>query len=65
MIAHAVLIAFALVSIAVLLDLFRITYGPEPPDRVLALDTLSYNAIAILMLTGSTSGRTPISPPLC
>jgi multicomponent K+:H+ antiporter subunit F len=52
MIAHAVLIAFALVSIAVLLDLFRITYGPQPPDRVLALDTLSYNAIAILMLTG-------------
>jgi multicomponent K+:H+ antiporter subunit F len=52
MIAHAVMIAFALVSIAVLLDLFRISYGPELPDRVLGLDTLAYNAIAILMLTG-------------
>jgi multicomponent K+:H+ antiporter subunit F len=52
MIAYAVLIAFAVVGAAVLLDLFRIGYGPELPDRVLALDTLAYNAIALLMLTG-------------
>lgn len=52
MIADAVLIAFAVVGTAVLLDLFRIGYGPELPDRVLGLDTLAYNAIALLMLTG-------------
>ena len=57
MIAHAVLIAFALISVAVLLDLFRITYGPELLDRVLGLDTLAYNAIAILMLTGIHFGQ--------
>ena len=52
MIANAILIAFALVGMAVLLDLFRIGYGPELPDRVLGLDTLAYNAIALLMLAG-------------
>ena len=52
MIAYAVLSAFAMVGAAVLLDLFRIGYGPELPDRVLGLDTLAYNAIALLVLTG-------------
>ena len=52
MIATAVLIAFAAVGAAVVLDLYRVTRGPHPPDRVLALDTLTYNAIALLMLAG-------------
>jgi multicomponent K+:H+ antiporter subunit F len=52
MIATAVPIAFAAVGAAVMLDLYRIMRGPQPADRVLGLDTLSYNAIALLMVAG-------------
>jgi multicomponent K+:H+ antiporter subunit F len=40
------------VAAAMLLDFYRIVRGPDLPDRVLGLDTLTYNAIALLMLTG-------------
>lgn len=52
MIATALLIGFAAVGAALLLDLYRIARGPHLPDRVLGLDTLTYNAIALLMLAG-------------
>jgi multicomponent K+:H+ antiporter subunit F len=52
MIAWALSIAFALISVAMLLDAYRIVRGPDLPDRVLGLDTLFYNAIALLMVTG-------------
>lgn len=46
--------AFALVaaSAAVALTLYRLLVGPAPVDRILALDTLAINAIALIMLTG-------------
>jgi len=50
MIAAALLIGFAAVCAALLLDLYRIVRGPLLPDRALGLDTLTYNAIALLML---------------
>lgn len=52
MISIAVVIALAAVGLAVVLALYRMVRGPAPSDRVLALDTLSYNAIALLMLAG-------------
>jgi multicomponent K+:H+ antiporter subunit F len=52
MIATALIIGFAAVGAALLLDLYRVVRGPELPDRVLGLDTLTYNAIALLMLAG-------------
>jgi multicomponent K+:H+ antiporter subunit F len=50
MIATALLIGFGAVGTALLLDLYRIVRGPLLPDRALGLDTLTYNAIALLML---------------
>ena len=52
MIAASLVIGFAAVGAALLLDLYRIARGPLLPDRALGLDTLTYNAIAVLMLGG-------------
>ena len=52
MMSIAVSIAFALVSGALLLSLWRLLEGPDKPDRILALDTLYINAIALLVLLG-------------
>ena len=52
MIGTALLIGFAAVGAALLLDLYRVVRGPDLPDRVLGLDTLTYNAMALLMLAG-------------
>jgi multicomponent K+:H+ antiporter subunit F len=52
MIAVALDAAFALVSAALLLTLFRLVRGPSRADRVLALDTLAVNAVALIMLFG-------------
>ena len=48
----AVSIAFALVSGALFLSLWRLLRGPDKPDRILALDTLYINTIALLVLLG-------------
>jgi len=45
-------IAFTLVSVALALSLLRLLKGPDVPDRVLALDTLYINSIALLILFG-------------
>jgi multicomponent K+:H+ antiporter subunit F len=45
-------IAFALVSLAFLLGFWRLLRGPDAPDRILALDTLYVNTIALLVLLG-------------
>lgn len=48
----AVYLALALVTIAFGLSLMRLLLGPSAPDRILALDTLYINAIALLVLLG-------------
>ncbi|TCT21917.1 K+/H+ antiporter subunit F [Thiobaca trueperi] len=48
----AVIIAFGLVSAALALTFWRLLRGPDQPDRILALDTLYVNAIALLVLLG-------------
>jgi len=45
-------LAFILMSMALLLNLWRLQRGPEVTDRILALDTLYINTIALLLLLG-------------
>ena len=52
MIDIAILISLHVVGIAMLLSLWRLVRGPGVPDRILALDTLNINAIALLILDG-------------
>jgi multicomponent K+:H+ antiporter subunit F len=52
MLSLAVMVGFALVSGALFLSLWRLLRGPDKPDRILALDTLYINTIALLVLLG-------------
>ncbi|RRQ20065.1 K+/H+ antiporter subunit F [Thiohalobacter thiocyanaticus] len=52
MIDTALTIAFTLVGLAVALSFWRLLRGPDAPDRILALDTLYVNTIALLVLFG-------------
>ena len=59
MIELACSIAFVVASVAITLTLYRLAVGPDVLDRILALDTLVINAIAIIVL-GGLWFRTPI-----
>lgn len=52
MLSTAVNLAFGLVSAALLLSFWRLAIGPSTPDRILALDTLYVNTVALLVLLG-------------
>jgi multicomponent K+:H+ antiporter subunit F len=52
MLATAMLIAFLLMGLALMLALWRLWRGPTLPDRILALDTLYINTVALLVLLG-------------
>lgn len=52
MIQTALYIAFTLVGLALILNLWRLLMGPETTDRILALDTLYINSVALLVLLG-------------
>ena len=56
MIALAVWVGFAAVAAAMLLNLYRLAFGPDIVDRLLALDTLSVNALACVVLLGLAFG---------
>ena len=43
-------VAFTMVTIALILNLYRLLMGPTTSDRILALDTLYINSIAILIM---------------
>jgi multicomponent K+:H+ antiporter subunit F len=45
-------IAVAAVSLAMALCAWRLVRGPHMPDRVLAIDTLYINAVALVVLLG-------------
>jgi multicomponent K+:H+ antiporter subunit F len=45
-------IALTLMALALLLNLWRLLRGPDIADRVLALDTLYVDSIALLVLLG-------------
>jgi multicomponent K+:H+ antiporter subunit F len=48
----ALFVAFGMVGAAMLLALWRLVVGPSKPDRILALDTLYVNTVALLVLFG-------------
>lgn len=50
-------IAYALVALALALNFWRLLRGPDAPDRILALDTLYVNTIALLVLLGIHLGN--------
>ncbi|MDX1756548.1 MAG: K+/H+ antiporter subunit F [Marinobacter sp.] len=52
--AWALHITIGMVTLAALLNVYRLIKGPDAPDRVLALDTLYINAIALIILLGIT-----------
>ncbi len=56
MMTIALYITIAMVTLAALLNMYRLMKGPDAPDRVLALDTLYINAIAMIILLGITLG---------
>ena len=56
MITIALYITIAMVVLATVLNVYRLIQGPDAPDRVLALDTLYINAIALIVLLGITLG---------
>jgi len=52
----AINISFVMISLALLFNLWRVVRGPDLPDRILALDTMYINSIALLILFGLTLG---------
>ena len=58
MIGYALLFALSCYGAALLMNIYRIVIAPGVGDRVLALDTLVINAIALLTLFGIYKGST-------
>lgn len=58
MIAVSCLIAVAGISLAVLFNVYRLALGPDILDRVLALDTMVINVIALIVVLGIWYGTT-------
>lgn len=52
MIDTAIVVSIYAIGLAMLLSLYRLLRGPTAPDRILALDTLYVNTIALLILFG-------------
>lgn len=52
MLNFAMIFAFTCIAAALLLNFWRLLRGPELPDRILALDTMYINTIALLVLFG-------------
>jgi multicomponent K+:H+ antiporter subunit F len=48
----AINIAFGAISLSIALCLLRLVRGPDTADRILALDTLYINSIALLVVLG-------------
>ncbi|TWC28296.1 multisubunit potassium/proton antiporter PhaF subunit [Pseudomonas sp. SJZ079] len=52
MLDYVIPLCLAMMGLALVLTLARMIKGPDLPDRILALDTLYINAIALLVLFG-------------
>ena len=52
MLSFVMPIAFGMIAAAMALNVWRLARGPSVPDRILALDTLAINTIALVMLLG-------------
>ncbi|MFC3114828.1 K+/H+ antiporter subunit F [Cellvibrio fontiphilus] len=56
MLTTAINIALFMLGLAIALNLWRLIIGPSLPDRILALDTMYINTIAMLVLFGIYEG---------
>lgn len=56
MLEIVILIVFAMIGVSLLLNLWRLVRGPSVPDRILALDTMYINSIALIILYGMNMG---------
>ena len=56
MLDKVIMLVFAMISIALLLNQWRLLRGPSLPDRILALDTMYINSIALIILYGLLMG---------
>ncbi|MCD8522655.1 MAG: K+/H+ antiporter subunit F [Saccharospirillaceae bacterium] len=52
----AIFLTSGLVIIALILNVWRMLRGPDVTDRILALDTLYINSIALIILLGLYNG---------
>ena len=56
MISAALVFAFGCYGLGLLFNLWRIVKGPDTADRILALDTMVINVIALFILYGILRG---------
>ena len=61
--SYALTFAFGCFSLALVLNLIRIATAPRIADRILAVDTMTVNVIALLMLYGVQSGSAHVFAP--
>ncbi|WP_313086727.1 K+/H+ antiporter subunit F [Pseudomonas sp.] len=52
MLAYVIPLCMMLIGLGAVLNVIRLVKGPDMPDRVLALDTLYINALAMIILFG-------------
>ena len=52
MLENVILIVFAMIGVSLLLNVWRLLLGPSLPDRILTLDTMYINSIALILLYG-------------
>lgn len=58
MIGYALFFAFSCFGAALLINIYRVIRAPTIGDRILALDTMVVNVIALLALFGILKGTT-------
>ncbi|MDO5622270.1 MAG: K+/H+ antiporter subunit F [Paracoccus sp. (in: a-proteobacteria)] len=58
MIHYALIFAFGCFGMALLFNLYRVVFAPGVGDRILALDTMAINMIALVSLFGILQGTT-------
>lgn len=51
-------IAFIMIAIAMIFNIYRLIIGPSVADRILSLDTLYINSIALLVIYSLYLGNT-------
>ncbi|MDN3988722.1 K+/H+ antiporter subunit F [Zwartia vadi] len=56
MLEISIKIALVAIGLSMALTLYRLIKGPDAPDRILALDTLYVNAVALLIVLGIYDG---------
>ena len=51
-----IMIAFVALALGMILSMVRLVRGPNPGDRILALDTMVINALGLVVLLGIDQG---------